>query len=427
VGIGLVACHPQAAQPPPGPPPPPPLKLSPDAEKALAGLYAESQAPGMVAAVVQGDAAAVRGFGRMAPNDPRVPDGATLVRLDSISKLFASELLARLVVAHRLALTDPLIRFAPPGWKPPAPTGKDPPPITLVQLATHTSGLPRAYPFAVPPAPPPTAAEAMAARWAWLGQRRDARDAGQGARYSNLGFEFLGDADAAGAHAPSYVDALRDWVTGPLGMADTAAAPSPAACARTMAGDPGWNAPPCSDQSFHAASGGLYSTADDMARWMASELAAGPPDPARRISQAIYVRRDQLAYASGVDVAGPANGIGLAWIELAADPAHPRLIEKTGGGYGFMTYVVLDPARRIGVFFAINRVSGGGLKRLAGDANDLVAALGGFRPSPRGSSGPSPPSPRSPGQRSGLISATHFQPGLPVGRLIQRGRNGGLQ
>ena len=378
LGFGLAACHPHTAQKPPAPPPPPPpptLTLSPDAEKAVAALQADSQAPGMVVTVVQGDAVAVRGFGHVAPGDPRVPDGATLVRLDSISKLFAAELLAKLVAAHKVALTDPLTRFAPAGW---AAAAKDPPPITLVELATHTSGLPRVYPLGVPTAPP-SADEAKAQRWAWLGQRRDARDAGKGAHYSNLGFDFLGDADAAGAGA-GYDEALNHWVTAPLGMADTGANPSSADCARMMAGDPGWNAPPCIDQSFFAASGGLYSTGNDMARWMVSQLAAGPPDPARQVSQTIYVRRDQLAYASGVDIAGPANGIGLAWIELAPDPGHPRLIEKTGGGYGFMTYVVLDPERRIGVFFVINRMSGGALKRLALGANELVATLGGFQP-----------------------------------------------
>jgi D-alanyl-D-alanine-carboxypeptidase/D-alanyl-D-alanine-endopeptidase len=311
------------------------------------------------------------------------------VRLDSISKLFASELLAKLVAAHKLALTDPLTRFAPPGW-----AAAQDPPITLVELATHTSGLPRVFPLGVPTTPP-SADEAKAQRWAWLGQRRDARDAGKGAHYSNLGFDFLGDADAAGAGA-SYGEALRDWVTAPLGMADTGPNPSAAACARMMAGDPGWNPPPCSDTSYMGASGGLYSTGDDMARWMLGQLAAGAPDPARQVSQQIYVRRDQLAYASGVDVAGPASGIGLAWIELAPDGGHPRLIEKTGGGYGFMTYVVLDPERRIGVFLAMNRMSGGALKRAALGANDLVATIGGFdpalaRPAAPPASKPAPP------------------------------------
>jgi D-alanyl-D-alanine-carboxypeptidase/D-alanyl-D-alanine-endopeptidase len=378
LGFGVVACHPQAAKTPPaGPPPPPALKLSADTEQAVAELYAESRAPGMVVAVAQGDAASVRGFGRVSPGDPRPPDGATLVRLDSISKLFTAELLAKEVVAHRVALTDPLTRFSPPGW---ATAAKDPQPITLIQLATHTSGLPRVYPLGIYAAPP-TPERAQADRWTWLGQRRDAHDPGKGAHYSNLGFDFLGDALGAAAGS-SYPAALKAEVTDPLGMADTTPAPSPAACARMMAGDPILNSAACLDTSYEAASGGLYSTGNDMARWMRSQLAAAPPDPVRQISQATYVRRDQLAYAGGIDVAGPANGVGLAWIELAPDPGHPRLIEKTGGGYGFMTYIVLDPERRIGVFLAMNRMSGVDLKRLAEGANDLVAILGGFHPLP---------------------------------------------
>ena len=148
-GLGLLACHP-AAQPPPRPPPPT-LELTPQTEAALQALYADSAADGLVVAVALGDKAAVRGFGHLGHGDPRKPDGATLVRLDSISKLFASQLLARLVVAHKAALSDPLTRYAPPGW---APAMKDPPPITLEQLATHTSGLPRVYPLGIYETPP---------------------------------------------------------------------------------------------------------------------------------------------------------------------------------------------------------------------------------------------------------------------------------
>ena len=377
--VGLVACHSQTAKAPPASPPPPAaLRLPPAAETAAAALYAQSRAAGMVVAVVQGDAAAVRGFGRLGPADPRVPDGATLVRLDSISKLFTAELLAKLAVEHKLGLTDPLTRFAPPGWQPGARPAKDPPPITLIQLATHTGGLPRVYPLGVYAAPP-SPEQARADRWTWLASRRNARDPGKGAHYSNLGFNFLGDAlgVAAGSDFPT---ALKLEVTDPLGMADTTASPSSEACARMMAGDPARNPPPCTDTSYQAASGGLYSTPNDMARWMENQLGAGAPDPVRKVSQTIYVRRDQLAYASGLDIAGPANGVGLAWIELAPDGGHPRLIEKTGGGYGFMTYLVLDPEHRIGVFLAMNKMSGAALKRAAQSANDLVATLAGFNP-----------------------------------------------
>ena len=79
-----------------------------------------------------------------------------------------------------------------------------------------------------------------------------------------------------------------------------------------------------------------------MALWLKAQLAPGAETDRRRISQAIYVQRATLKKAIGLDHAGLANAIGLAWIEQLAGPGHPRILEKTGGGDGFLTYVVLD-------------------------------------------------------------------------------------
>jgi D-alanyl-D-alanine-carboxypeptidase/D-alanyl-D-alanine-endopeptidase len=373
LAIALSACTQATTQ---GPAPKPqPSDLAREAAGGMGTLFADSGAGGMVVAVVRGDDSVIQGYGHMAPGDPRVPDGTSLVRLDSISKLLTSQLLAKLAATHRVALTDALTLHAPTGW---AAKTKDATPITLVELATHTAGLPRNPPYSVS-VDPPGAPQAMSERWAWIAARGAKPPAQPAAHYSNVGFDLLGDA-LADATGSSFDDALKAWVTAPLGMRDTTANPAPDQCVRMMAGDPGFAPPPCIDESFQAASGGVYSTAADMGLWMQNQMAAGPPDPARKISQAIYVQRGALARAEGIDVAGPASGIGLAWIQLDPDGGHPRLIEKTGGGYGFMTYIVLDPARRIGVFLAVNKMGGGRLKRLTADANDLTAELGGFRP-----------------------------------------------
>ena len=370
LAVSLLSC-------PPAPPPPRPNAALPNpAERrlddALAGLYAQSGAAGMVIAVVQGDRATIRGYGRVAPDNSRVPDGATLVRLQSISKLLASQLLAKLVVEDRLTLNDALQRYAPAGGR--VPQAKGAPPITLLDLATHTSGLPRVAAIQADlPAP-----KAFEARWAWLTRQKRLPAPGTIAVYSNVGFDLLGDALASAANAP-YGEALGREVTGPLGMKDTTAAPSAEKCARLMAGDAARRAWPCFDRTGDAASGGVYSTAGDMALWMKHELAPGAGADERRISQAIYVNRAVLKSAEGLDHAGPATGIGLAWIQLDATATHARLIEKTGGGDGFLSYIVLDPAHRVGLFFAINNVSGHRLPSLAAGANDLVGELGAGR------------------------------------------------
>ncbi|MEJ0064965.1 MAG: D-alanyl-D-alanine-carboxypeptidase/endopeptidase AmpH [Caulobacteraceae bacterium] len=360
-------------RPPPAKPPPDQAALNGEARQVAAAtdvIWVQGQASGMVVAVVHGDQATALAYGLMGPNDARPADARTLVRLQSVSKLFAGELLGDLASQGKVKLADPLTLYAPRGWQ--APKSKNaPPPITLVSLATHTSGLPREAAIE----PGQSAAQASAARWAWLARQRRLPPPGVGALYSNIAFDLLGDALASASKAP-YGAALNAEVTAPLGMSDTTATPSAEQCGRMMAGDPNRKPFPCVDQSGEAASGGLYSTASDMALWLKAQLAPSATPGARAISQAVYVRREQLKTTSGLDHAGSASGIGLAWIEQDASPGRPRILEKTGGGDGFLTYVAIDPVHRAGVFVGFNNVSGHRLGAVAEAADQLVFLLG---------------------------------------------------
>jgi D-alanyl-D-alanine-carboxypeptidase/D-alanyl-D-alanine-endopeptidase len=365
----VAACQKAPAPPAVAPPPSPQSRI----DAALAQMYADSAATGMVVTVVRGDQATARGFGRLGPTNVQTPDGKTLVRLESVSKLFASDLLSANVAAGQVKLGDPLSLYAPKGWR--APRSKDGAPITLMQLASHTSGLPRVAPIA----PTLSYSAASAARWGWLAKQRKLPAPGKGALYSNIAFDMLGDALATADRSP-YPAALKATVTAPLGMADTTVQPSAEQCARMLAPDPVRPPHPCIDQAGEAASGGLYSTADDMGLWLKGQLAPGAAADRRRISQATYVQRADLAAAIGLDHAGPASAIGLGWIEQLAGPTHPRILEKTGGGDGFLTYVVIDPVARVGVFVAFDNVSDRRLGPVSADANSLIALLGSLPP-----------------------------------------------
>jgi len=78
-------------------------------------MFQQSGATGMVLAVVQGDDDMVVGFGETAKDSGREPDGRTLLRIGSISKALAGELLGGLAAEGRLSLTDPLRSYAPEG------------------------------------------------------------------------------------------------------------------------------------------------------------------------------------------------------------------------------------------------------------------------------------------------------------------------
>lgn len=309
--------------------------------------FAESGAPGMILVVVRGDATLVRGYGETEKGNKHVPDGNSLLRLNSITKVFATEVLASLAADRKLALTDPLQRF----------TDKTVPlfgtkPITLLDLATHSASLPREMPGVsedINPRTWPT----HESRWEWLPGYTLPWAPGTVASYSNIGFDLLADAIETAGGQP-YPDLLRTRITAPLGMTDTGFTPTPEQCARFMIGS-GLGGPfACSDTHATDGSGGLYSTGNDVARWLRHNLDDG--DGALALSHAVYRPRQSMPAAIGFDESGPMEGLGLGWVMLAAHGAQPALLTKSGGGAGFMSYMAFAPGQGVGVFIATSRV-----------------------------------------------------------------------
>jgi len=327
-------------------------------------MFAQSRAPGMVVVIVKGGAETIRGHGETRPGSGVAPDARTLFRIGSVSKLFTDDLMVDLRHDRRLELSDDLERYDPFG---PAPRD---PPITLLSLATHTSGIPRSAPAAARAGPDP-----QGGRWTWLRAHPRLAAPERGAVYSNFAYDLLGDALAAAGRAPFETQVLNR-VTGPLGMTDTVYAPDPAQCARLMLGSRPQDVFACAPEHAVGASGGLYSTAGDMAAYMRWRLGlSGQSDPDRAVRDAVFIRRQDLAWAQGLDIAGPADGIGLGWIKLAQPPGAPQILEKTGGFEGFNSYVAIVPGRGVGVFVVFDRMDLAALGRVAARVNGLAAAL----------------------------------------------------
>ena len=80
---------------------------------ALERMFEASRAPGMVAAVIDGDRVHVKGFGRTSAKNTATPDANTLLRLNSLSKLMAGEVLARMVSTGGISLDATLQQRAP--------------------------------------------------------------------------------------------------------------------------------------------------------------------------------------------------------------------------------------------------------------------------------------------------------------------------
>lgn len=352
-----------------------PLSLD-EANQRGETIFQQSGSTGMVLVVVRGQESMIRTYGETAPASGIRPQPDSEIRLCSISKILATDLFARLIADGKLALDDPLQRYAPKGKRVPQyAIGQ---PITLRDLATHTASLPRevgAYPRKTPHFTFPS----YAYRWTWLPRQVIKTPPGTKAAYSNIGFDLLGDA-LASASGESYAHLLHDTLLEPLKMWDTTLVPSADQCARLLQGsrDQG----PCTDTQASGASGGVYSTPTDMVKLLnyLLHIPGSPAQPTAALE--VFMEPDQLKSIQGLSHAGDPTGIGLAWIQLG-DPATPAAImQKTGGGAGFTTYIALNPQRQTGIFLALTQGTGEAKGDPYFEANNLLAALAGVPPLP---------------------------------------------
>ncbi len=120
-------------------------------------------------------------------------------------------------------------------------------------------------------------------------------------------------------------------------MVDTGFAPTSEQCGRLMIGSGFGGAGTCVDTHATDGSGGLYSTGNDMARWLRHNLA--DTNGILALSHAVYRPRQSMPAAIGFDEGGPMAGLGLGWVTVAAQGVQPMMVVKSGGGLGFMSYI----------------------------------------------------------------------------------------
>jgi D-alanyl-D-alanine-carboxypeptidase/D-alanyl-D-alanine-endopeptidase len=352
------------------------------ADPFLEDVFHRSGSTGMVVVVVRGNELWMQSYGQTHPGSHVKPNADSLFRLCSVTKIMTSDVLVKLVADGHVSLSDPLQKFAPRNVTVPDRTvrGQIGRPITLRDLATHTAGFPReiAYPsgdsghFTFPD---------YSFRWQWLPGFRLRTVPGYAAHYSNIGYDLLADALSAAAHEP-YPQVFAERIAKPLGLRNTTVTPTAAQCARLLVG--GKNQGPCSDTTAAAGSGGMYSTANDMTRWLEYLLGLpGVPTHQDAAGTAMYIPASELRWAQGLGRAGIPSGLGLGWVYLNQPEDPAGIIEKTGGGAGFTTYIALNSARHVGIFVAATegrRAGAGSATEIFHGSNGLLAYLAGFTP-----------------------------------------------
>lgn len=298
--------------------------MGPGGDRGVAGVAVALVAEGEVTTAALGHADAA-GEVALRPDTP--------MEIGSVTKPLTGMLLADLASDGVVALDD----------APAALLGVDDPALagmTLEDLATHRSGLPR---------------EAISeltgpARFLLSGgnlyegydvERTIAAaegfdlDGDHDPAYSNLGFSVLGQALAA-AEGTTYPELLDDRLVGPLGLQRTTVATTPEEVPSDAA--TGWFAngvrpAPWTTEGLAPAGAGPWSTADDLGALLRAVIDGDAPG------------LDALEPRASFD---DEVSVGLGWLRIDAGGGGP-LLQHDGGTGGFLTYVGVQPDAARGV------------------------------------------------------------------------------
>jgi serine-type D-Ala-D-Ala carboxypeptidase/endopeptidase len=283
----------------------------------------------LVFGVVDGDKSEVVAFGRL--DGGKAPDGDTVYEIGSITKTFTATLLAQAVLSGAVSLEMPVGQLLP-DFKIPSRETKE---ITLGDLATQHSGLPRLPPDFMPADPDNPYADYDAAKLkAFLAAYELPREPGATYEYSNLGFGLLGYALAESAHT-SYGALVEDGVLKPLGMTMSGTAFTDAMRAHLAPGHDD-NGKPAKNWDFDAlaGAGAIRSTANDMLRYLRANMGLDPSPLSEAMRFAQEPRRDM----------GRIMRVGLAWITN-----DKGIVWHNGGTGGYRSFAGFSADRRHGV------------------------------------------------------------------------------
>ncbi len=314
----------------------------------------QKKSPGVVVGIIdaKGPRFYSRGLMDVRGDKPVGPD--TLFEIGSITKTFTSLLLADMAVKGEVKIDDPISKYLPAGFKAPSRNGRE---ITLLDLATHTSGLPR-LPSNFKPADPanPYKDYTSDVMYAYLDAHKLNFDVGASYLYSNVGAGVLGQVLALRA-GKDYETLVRERILTPLGMNDTTIALS-ASLAERFATPHDGNLKPTSPWDFAAlaGAGAIRSTARDMLKYAAASL--GLVDTP--LAKAMALTHEPRRVFENMGLA-----LGLGWHLVQSRGA--LIIWHNGGTGGFRSYLGLCPKTGTGIVVldnSSNDLPGLGLKQL---------------------------------------------------------------
>jgi D-alanyl-D-alanine-carboxypeptidase/D-alanyl-D-alanine-endopeptidase len=277
----------------------------------------------------------------------------TRLEIGSVTKTFTATLLADMVVRGEVSLDDRVAEYVP--GVPASRAGEE---VSLLDLATHSAGLPRVprevFLPAILQSPDPYRSFDERRLEAAASRARPRSRLGEVARYSNFGFALLGRALGVAA-GRSYAQLLAERILRPLGLEDTAVITLDEDDPRAARGHdafafgvPPWNL------AAIAPAGGIVSTAADMERWVRAQMRPESTQLAEPIRMAheprVPLHVPALAQVLRSGLSG--SHVGLAWI--TTEVGERSVVWHNGGTGGFGSFVGFEAEAARGIVMLAN-------------------------------------------------------------------------
>jgi beta-lactamase class C len=276
-----------------------------------------------------------------AKNRPVTAD--SIFNLGSVGKLFATTSLAQAVKQSELSLDDPVAKYVTELQR-----GGDIRRVTLGQLASHTSGLPRV---------PGQYEHWHRGKYSWPDFVRflnswkadPKHEPGQQYLYSNAAMVLLRVALERRFNT-RFAALMHERITGPLGMSSTALHLPRNLLGRAVQGYGQMGRPigkPGEESGVFQwpGAGQIYSSPRDMATFLAANMDELPDH--RPMENAMSLAQQP------VFTVNPHLKLGLAWQNVSV--GNFTILDKNGGLPNTSTYIGLAPQQKLGVVILVNR------------------------------------------------------------------------
>ncbi len=297
---------------------------------------------GIVVGIVGPEGRKIFGFGTTSRDRIDKPSGDTVFPLASITKTFTGALLSDFRLRGIVRLDDSIARYLPSKVVEP---GKPVSRITLLDLATHTSGLPKMPTnMNTPHTGKSIAPYSVAQLYEFLAHYRLPVPPGLEFQYSNIGVALLGHILEITSGVP-YEKLVENRICRPLDMPDTRITPDESMRKRLAKGyDINLKVVKLQKYDVGKGSGGLYSTGNDMLNYLAANMGLSDAEIVPALLDAQIPRRR---------IPGKKNTfMGLTWHVNIVKGRH--IVSKNGGLVGFQSFIAFSRADKVGIFALAN-------------------------------------------------------------------------